>query len=157
MFFFLLFFPLTLLSGFPPFPVFMQADRLEIIKISYSFQHVLALSETSVPGSLRVVLPQFSPSLALPSLHAVLVLPALSHPCSEPSPAPERCWHGATSHSRWLPLAASATGSGTELVIPDTNPTLFTAGNGYTRRSRCLLPLRRTRSPLFTTSLFSII
>lgn len=100
---------------------------------------MLALSETPIPGSLGAALSQFAACLALPSLQAVHcsllgVPPALSPP-----------WHRellAQGHLtlQMVPLAAPARGSGDQLVIPDTNPRLFTSGNACTGRSCCLLP-----------------
>lgn len=88
---------------------------------------MLALSETSIPGSLGVVLPQFAPSLALPSLHAVHVLPAQSHP------APALPGTAAMLARGHLTLQMAATCCFCQgLLIPDTNPTLLTPGNAYT-------------------------
>lgn len=81
-----------LLPLFPPLRLTLlslsSCEQTDWKQYFLHFPTVLALCETPVPGSLRAALPQFAACLALPSLQAVHVFPAGSHPCSEPSAAP---------------------------------------------------------------------
>lgn len=53
-------------------------------------------------------------------------------------------------------IAASHTGWGNELVISETNPMLFTAGNSYTTVCYCLLHFWRMSSVLVKTSFCNV-